>query len=82
MLQKIRSIALVVIGLTSIGLAIACYAYKFHGFDIGDMRQIADLLSFGIGSVLLVMGLVLLCKGLTSPTSVELFNEIKKSKKK
>jgi len=87
MVQKLRSIVLMVIGIVAIGLSIKCYTidemnYESKSMYGGDaftgiqnaaaatsknVKELAEIVQFGFGSVLLVMGLTLVGVGLTTP---------------
>ena len=76
MTQKSRSIVLIVIGIIAIGLAIKCYTMDGIYFELRtvadgaanttkDILQLARIVQFGFGSVLVVMGLTLVGIGVT-----------------
>lgn len=87
MVQKFRSIVLIVVGIIAIGLSIKCYSiddldYESRSMYGGDaftgiqnaaavtsknVKELAEMVQFGFGSVLLVMGLTLVGVGLTTP---------------
>lgn len=87
MIQKLRSIVLMVIGIVAIGLSIKCYTidemdYELRSMYGGDaytgiqnaaaatsknVKELAEIVQFGFGSVLLVMGLTLVGVSLTTP---------------
>ncbi len=87
MVQKLRSIVLMVIGIVAIGLSIKCYTidemdYESRSMYGGDaytgiqnaaaatsknVKELAEIVQFGFGSVLLVMGLTLVGVSLTTP---------------
>ncbi len=88
MVQKLRSIVLMVIGIVAIGLSIKCYTidemdYESRSMYGGDaytgiqnaaaatsknVKELAEIVQFGFGSVLLVMGMTLVGVGMTTPT--------------
>ena len=88
MVQKFRSIVLIVVGIIALGLSIKCfsiddldYASKsMYGSDAytgiqnaaaatsKNVKELASIVQFGFGSILLVMGLGLIGFGLTTPT--------------
>lgn len=90
MVQKLRSIVFIVIGVIAIGLSIKCYlidglSYESRSMYGGDaftgiqnaaavtsknVKELADIVQFGFGSVLLIMGLTLVGIGLTTPMGV------------
>lgn len=87
MVQKLRSIVLIVIGVIAIGLSIKCYTiddldYESRSMYGGDaftgiqnaaattsrnVKELASIVQFGFGSVLLVMGFTLVGVGMTTP---------------
>lgn len=87
MVQKLRSIVLIVIGVIAIGLSIKCYtindlSYESRSMYGGDaftgiqnaaavtsknVKELAGIVQFGFGSILLVMGLTLVGVGMTTP---------------
>ncbi len=87
MVQKLRSIVLMVIGIVAIGLSIKCYSidemnYESKSMYGGDaftgiqnaaaatsknVKELSEIVQFGFGSILLVMGLTLVGVGLTTP---------------
>ena len=87
MVQKLRSIVLIVIGVIAIGLSIKCYSiddldYESKSMYGGDaytgiqnaaamtsrnVKELASIVQFGFGSVLLVMGFTLVGVGMTTP---------------
>ena len=87
MVQKIRAIVLIIIGIVAIGLSIKCYTFdkldyeskSMYGGDAftgiqnaaavtsKNVKDLAGIVQFGFGSVLLVMGLTLVGFGLTTP---------------
>jgi hypothetical protein len=87
MVQELRSIVLMVIGIVAIGLSIKCYTidemdYESRSMYGGDaytgiqnaaaatsknVKELAEIVQFGFGSVLLVMGLTLVGVSLTTP---------------
>ena len=87
MVQKLRSIVLIVIGVIAIGLSIKCYSideldYESESMYGGDaytgiqnaaamtsrnVKELASIVQFGFGSVLLIMGLTLVGVGMTTP---------------
>lgn len=87
MVQKLRSIVLIIIGIVAIGLSIKCFkiddlSYESRSMYGGDaftgiqnaaaitsknVKELAGIVQFGFGSVLLVMGLTLVGVGLTTP---------------
>jgi len=87
MVQKLRSIVLIVVGIIAIGLSIKCYTtdkldYESRSMYGGDaytgiqnaaamtsknVKELAEIVQFGFGSVLLVMGLTLVGIGMTTP---------------
>ncbi|MBR4553043.1 MAG: hypothetical protein IKO20_04925 [Bacteroidaceae bacterium] len=87
MVQKLRSIVLIVIGIIAIGLSIKCFtiddldwaAKSMYGGDAytgiqnaaavtsRNVMELASIVQFGFGSILLVMGLGFVGLGLTTP---------------
>jgi hypothetical protein len=75
MAQKSRSIVLILIGFIAIGLAIKCYTMDGIYFELRsvadtantskDILELARIVQFGFGSVLVVMGLALVGLGVT-----------------
>lgn len=92
MVQKIRSIVLIVVGIIALGLSIKCFSidelhYAFESMYGGDaytgiqnaaaatsknVKELAEIVQFGFGSILLVMGLGLIGLGLTTPTGTKM----------
>lgn len=88
MVQKFRSIVLIVVGIIALGLSIKCFSiddldYASKSMYGGDaytgiqnaaaatsknVKELASIVQFGFGSILLVMGLGLIGFGLTTPT--------------
>ena len=88
MVQKIRSLVLIVVGIIAIGLSVKCFLsdeldYETRSMYGGDaftgiqnaaattsknVKELADIVQYGFGSILLVMGLGLIGIGLTTPT--------------
>lgn len=87
MVQKIRAIILIVIGIVALVLSIKCFksddlSYVMRNTYGGDaftgiqnasattannVKELAGVVQFGFGSILLVMGLTLVGFGLTTP---------------
>ena len=90
MVQKFRSVILIVIGIVAMGLSIKCFKideldYAFRSVYGGEaytgiqnaaaitsknVKELASIVQFGFGSVLLVMGLTLVGVGLTTPMRI------------
>lgn len=88
MVQKFRSIVLIVVGIIALGLSFKCFSiddldYASKSMYGGDaytgiqnaaaatsknVKELANIVQFGFGSILLVMGLCLIGLGLTTPT--------------
>lgn len=88
MVQKFRSIVLIVVGIIALFLSIKCFSiddldYATKSMYGGDaytgiqnaaaatsknVKELASIVQFGFGSILLVMGLGLIGFGLTTPT--------------
>lgn len=88
MVQKFRSIVLIVVGIIALGLSFKCFSiddldYASKSMYGGDaytgiqnaaaatsknVKELANIVQFGFGSILLVMGLCLIGFGLTTPT--------------
>lgn len=87
MVQKLRSIVLILVGIIAIGLSIKCYTIddldweprSTYGGDAytgiqnaaamtsRNVKELASIVQYGFGSVLLVMGFTLVGVGLTTP---------------
>ena len=96
MVQNLRSIVLIVIGVIAIGLSIKCYtiddlSYESSSMYGGDaftgiqnaaattsknVKELAAIVQFGFGSVLLVTGLALVGVGLTTPMGARQGNSL------
>lgn len=94
MVQKFKSIVMIVVGVIAIILAIVCYSFKsldYEGNSIygGDaftgiqnaaattsknVKELASIVQFGFGSILLVTGLGFIGVGLTTPMSNPISN--------
>lgn len=90
MVQRIRSVVFIVIGVVSLGLSIGCYTiedldYESRSIYGGDaftgiqnaaavtsrnIKELARIVQFGFGSVLLVMGITFVGVGVTALISV------------
>lgn len=101
MVQKYRSIVLIVVGIIALGLSIKCFSiddlhYATESIYGGDaftgiqnaaaatsknVKELAGIVQFGFGSILLVMGLGLIGFGLTTPTGIgKVSQDLQKSK--
>ncbi len=95
MVQKFRSIIMIVVGIVALGLSIKCFSFddldyvtkSMYGGDAftgiqnaaavtsENVKELAKIMQFGFGSILLVMGLGLIGIGLTTPTGSKIVQE-------
>lgn len=94
MVQKFKSIIMIVVGIVAIILSIVCFSFKSLDYEGNSMyggdaftgiqnaaattsknvKELASIVQFGFGSVLLVIGLGFIGVGLTTPMSSPISN--------
>ena len=94
MVQKFKSIVMIVVGIVAIILSIVCFSFKSLDYERSSMyggdaytgiqnaaattsknvKELASIVQFGFGSILLVAGLGFIGVGLTTPMSNPISN--------